>query len=107
MPRSPRTPHVRFLRTAAANLPLPQWADRGVRPYKTLCEVAVHYAILRLRPARAGFYPAPTARFWKFLNLSNIQIHHIFCIFLDELLARLDRLAHEDGEDLIRSHGVI
>ena len=29
-------------------------ADRVVRPYKTLCEVAVHYAILRLRTARAG-----------------------------------------------------
>ncbi len=44
---------------------------------------------------------------WALDGASNIQIHHILRIFLDELLARLDGLAHEDGEDLVGGDGVI
>ena len=35
-------------------------ADRGVRPYKALCEAAICCAILIVPSARAGQSPAPT-----------------------------------------------
>ena len=41
-----------FLRYVAANLPLPQWADRGVRPYRTFyvfAENACNFAIAFFR----------------------------------------------------------
>ena len=37
----------------------------------------------------------------------NVQIHDVFCVFLDEFLARLDGLAHQNGEDLVGRHGIL
>src|SRR5512140_2969954 len=38
---------------------------------------------------------------------SNVQIRHVEGVRLDELAARLDRVAHEDREDLVGLDGVL
>ena len=44
----------------------------------------------------------PTAK-----RLLNIQIHHIFGLFLDEFLAGLHLFAHEYCKCLVGGHGVL
>src|SRR5215472_5192668 len=40
-------------------------------------------------------------------HISNVQVLDFACVFGDEELARLDFLAHENGERLVGSDGVI
>ena len=47
--------------------------------------------------------PAPT---WAVRNLSHIQIR-VLCVLLNKLPSRLDLLAHQDAERLVRTLGIL
>ena len=58
---------------------------------------------------RVDVFDRPLRILWKVpqISESDIEVHDILCVFLDELFSRLDGLAHEDGEDLVGRNGVV
>ena len=61
MPTSTRTGYVRFFTKRCGKYAVAQRADRVVRPYRTFCGFAEHYAILRLRTDGSMWASTPTA----------------------------------------------
>src|SRR6188508_3696432 len=105
-------------RQALAAIPAPlspgsiQWrSSMPVRSTIHSLVVSIHWVMSWLVTTRGGRYPpSPRIRLRRSCMAplpSDIEIPHHECVVLDEVATRLDQVAHEDGEYLIRLDAVI